>query len=364
MRVRGWLFVLGAVASVIPFRTHASVVSICNQGDTILDVATALYNKSIWLGDSYRVSGWYEVAPSKCATVYSAEDPEPVYLGFTFLSADQSLRQYVSDPSGGGDNPFKAVSQNFCVAVGQVFDYTTRTKGVNGSCQAGFQPLEFTLYVGLDSGDYGRVEYSLFPRKGDVESNAIGARSGTTARLIFGDAVQFDNGQWTYAANGSALPHNLISEKTGLPPLVPKQQYSPDREPVAQLLKRINGVMNSFQQCRDTGRGMNMVSSQFDMDERGVVDFTSADSMGKDPPFGGAIANLDLDDPLINDHDPGCLLVTLQCKGGAQCVRQGNDAMPYLQFWMNTREQTSSIIDALKAIAAFYPDGQGEIRDR
>jgi hypothetical protein len=38
--------------------------------------------------------------------------------------------------------------------------------------------------------------------------------------------------------------------------------------------------------------------------------------------------------------------------------------MKYLQFWMNTREQTNSIIEALKGIAVFYPDGQGEIRKR
>jgi hypothetical protein len=106
---------------------------------------------------------------------------------------------------------------------------------------------------------------------------------------------------------------------------------------------------------------MNMVSSRFDMDAHGIVNFTSFDSMGTEPPFGGAIANLDLNDPLINDHDPGCLLVTLQCKDGAQCVRQGNDAMKYLQFWMNTRDQSNSIIEALKGMVAFYPDGQGEV---
>lgn len=359
MRVRLLLFILGAVALSIPLRANASVVSICNQGDASLNVTTAVYSKSVWLGDSYHVTGWYAVEPDKCAVVYSAEDPEDVYFGFTFLGSDQSLRKYISTPSGGQDNLFKAISENFCVAVGQVFDYRTKTKGVAGACQAGFQPLEFSLYAGLDSDNYGRVEYALFPHKDDRESGVIGARAGTTARLIFGDAVQFDGSRWTYA-NGAALPHNLIDERTGLPPLLPKEQHSLGEAPVVQYSKQIRDVMNSFQQCRDTGAGMNMVSSRFDMDDYGIVDFASADSMGPNPPFGAAIANLDLNDPHIDDHDQGCLLVTLECKDGAQCVRQRDDAMKYLQFWMNTREQTNSIIEALKGIAVFYPDGQGE----
>jgi hypothetical protein len=328
-----------------------------------LNVATAAHSKSMLWGDSYHLSGWYTVEPGKCAVVYSAEDPQDLYFGFTFQGSDQSLRKYVSAPTGGQDNPFKAISENFCVAVGQVFDYSTKAKGVTGGCQAGFQPLEFSLYVALSSDDYGRLEYGLFPHKDDLESDLIGTRTGTTARLIFGDAVQFAGAQWTYA-NGTALPHNLISDKTGLPPLLPKKQYSPNSQPVAQLFKQIKDVTNSFQQCRDTGGGMTMVSSRFNMDEHGIVSFTTVDSMGPEPQFGGAIANLDLSAPLINDHDPGCLLVTLQCKDGARCVRQGNDAMSYLNFWMNTRDQTNSIIEALKGMAAFYPDGQGEVNTK
>ncbi|HEX3842899.1 MAG TPA: hypothetical protein VHV80_00945 [Steroidobacteraceae bacterium] len=363
MRVRVLLFVLGAVALFTPFRVNASVVSICNQGDASLNATTAVYSKSIWLGDSYHVTGWYAIEPGKCAVVYSAEDPEDVYFGFTFLGSDQSLRKYVSTPSGGQDNLFKAISENFCVAVGQVFDYKTKTKGVAGGCQAGFQPLEFSLYAGLDSDDYGRVGYTLFPHKDERESDVIGTRPGTTARLIFGDPVQFDGSQWTYA-NGTALPHNLVNQKTGLPPLLPKEQYSPSQEPVAQFFKQIKHVMNSFQQCRDTGRGINLVSSQFDMDDHGIADFTSSDSMGTNPSYGAAIANVDLNNPHINDHDPGCLLVSFDCKTGGQCVRQGNDAMAWLSFWVNTREQANTIIEALKGIAVFYPDGQGEMHSK
>jgi hypothetical protein len=363
MRIRVPLSLVGAMALLIPFRAHAAVVSICNQGDAPLNVATAVYSKSIWLGDSYAVTGWYPVEAGKCEVVYSAEDPDDVYFGFIFQGSDQSLRKYVSEPTGGQDNLFKAISENFCVAVGKVFDYKTKTKGSPGGCQTGFQPLEFSLYAGLDSDNYGRVSYTLFPHRDDRESNEIGTRAGTTARLIFGDAVQFDGSQWTYA-NGTALPHNLIDRKTGLPPLLPKQQYSLNSEPVATYFKKLKGVMSSFQQCRNTGAGMNLVSSRFDMDDYGIVDFASSDSMGQNPPYGGAVANLDLDNPHIDDHDPGCLLVTFDCKNGGQCARQGNDAMPYLQFWINTREQVDAIIDALKGIAVFYPDGQGEIHNK
>lgn len=362
MRARTTLLVLGAVALCIPFQADASVVSICNQGDTSLNVATAIYSKSMWLGDSYDVTGWYAVDPGKCAVVYSAEDPDDVYFGFTFLGSDRNLRKYVSTPSGGQDNLFKAVSENFCVAVGQVFDYKTKTKGVAAGCQAGFRPLEFSLYAGLDSDNYGRVEYTLFPRKDDRESDVIGTRPGTTARLIFGNAVQFDGSQWTYA-NGAALPHNLIDEKTGLPPLLPKQQYSPGSEPVAEYFRQIKSVMNSFQQCRDTSRGITLVSSRFDMDDSGIVSFTSSDSMGTNPPYGVAIANVDLNNPHIFDHDPGCVLVDFDCKDGMQCARQGNDATTWLSFWVNSREQANTIIEALKEIAPFYPDGQGEIHN-
>jgi hypothetical protein len=91
--------------------------------------------------------------------------------------------------------------------------------------------------------------------------------------------------------------------------VLPKQQYSSSQEPVAEYLKQVKGGMNSFQQCRDTGAGIDRVSSQFDMDDYGIVSFTSSDSMGKNPSFGAAVANLDLSSSHINDHDPGCLLV-------------------------------------------------------
>jgi hypothetical protein len=82
--------------------------------------------------------------------------------------------------------------------------------------------------------------------------------------------------------------------------------------------------------------------------------------MGTYPPYGAAVANLDLGNPHIDDHDPGCLLVSFDCKNGARCVRQGSDAQGWLSFWMNTREQANIVIEALKGIAVFYPDGQGE----
>ena len=57
------------------------------------------------------------------------------------------------------------------------------------------------------------------------------------------------------------------------------------------------------------------------------------------------VFNLDLDNPHIDDHDAGCLLVNFDCKSGMQCVRQGSDAMTWLS----------------KGISEFYPDGPGEM---
>jgi hypothetical protein len=361
MRIRALLFALGAVALFIPFRANASVVSICNQGDASLNVTTAVYSKSMWLGDSYHVTGWYAIEPGNCAVVYSAEDPQDVYFGFTFQGSDQNLRKYVSTPSGGQDNLFKAISENFCVAIGQVFDYNTKTKGVVGGCQAGFQPLEFSLYAGLDSDNYGRVGYTLFPHKDDRESDVIGTHAGTTARLIFGDAVQFDGSRWTYA-NGTPLPDTLIISKTGLPPLLPKQQYSPRREPVATYLKQIKDTMNSFHECTAT-LGARILSTGFDMDDYGIVNASSTETLMQASlalAYGAAIANLDLENAKFTDED-GCVLVDLACKNGGQCIRNGDDATVWFAFYVNTREQANTIIEALKAIAVFYPDGQGEI---
>jgi hypothetical protein len=367
MRVRVLLFVLGAVALSIPFRSSASVVSICNQGDASLNVTTAVYTKSVWLGDSYHVTGWYAVEPDKCAVVYSAEDPEDVYFGFTFLGSDQSLRKYISTPSGGQDNLFKAISENFCVAVGQVFDYRTKTKGVAGGCQAGFQPLEFSLYAGLDSDNYGRVEYALFPHKDDRESGVIGTRAGTTGRLIFGDAVQFDGSRWTYA-NGTPLPDTLIISKTGLPPLLPKQQFSTGQAPVAENIRKIKDVLAGFQSCKTTGLfGMQITSSTFDMDDYGVVVVAqSTTTVMSDGPHaatfadGAAIGNLDLDHPAIVEQGPDCLSVRLACSNGS-CVRDGDETDSSWAFYLNNSQQINIVLDALRAIAPYYPDGKGDI---
>lgn len=363
MRGRLLLFVIAAAALFIPYRADASVVNICNKGDASLNVTTAVYSKSIWFGDSYHITGWYVVDPGKCTVVYSSEDPEDVYFGFTFLGSDQNLRKYVSEPRG-GDDLFKAVSQNFCVAIGQVFDYKTKTKGIGDGCQAGFLPLEFSLYAALDSDNYGRVDYSLFPDKDDRESDTIGTRAGTTARLIFGDAVQFDGSRWTYA-NGTALPDTLIIKKTGLPPLLPKQQYSPSKEPVAKYFKQIKDVMNSFHECKAT-LGARILSTRFDMDDYGIVNAMSTEILMQatlTDAYGAAIANLDLENPQFTDQD-GCVLVDLGCKNGGQCIREGDDATVWFPFYTNTREQANAVIEALKGIAVFYPDGQGEIHTK
>jgi hypothetical protein len=75
---------------------------------------------------------------------------------------------------------------------------------------------------------------------------------------------------------------------------------------------------------------------------------------------GAAIANLDLQNPNVIDQGPGCLSVSFACKNGP-CVRSGNDKDVYWAFYVNTREQANSIINALRAIAPFYLDGAGDI---
>jgi len=79
---------------------------------------------------------------------------------------------------------------------------------------------------------------------------------------------------------------------------------------------------------------------------------------------GAALANLDLTN--VHTFNNGeCVVVSLQCKDGAQCVRSttnsSDGADVVWAYIVNTTEQGNRILNALWAIAPFYPDGSGEI---
>ena len=347
-----------AAAVVLPPAAHSAVVSICNSGNTNVSVAVAIYSKSLLFGNSYRVSGWYTVGPHKCEVMYSADTPDPIYLGFTYRDSANVLRTHVSEPST-PDDLAKAVSEKLCVAPNDAFDYTTRTKGAG--CQEGYKPLEFSLYFALDEGNTGRVSYTVSPDKSDREGAALTMPAGT-ARLIFGDEVHFDGTHWTFA-NGSRVPEKLLAKKTGEPPLMPKEQHSTTQPPVAAYVAQIRNVFSAFKPCSISKGNDPVTSVQLDIDSSGVIisQMSSPEKLKR----GAAIANLDLAHPTIDTSDNDCTLFGFDCKDGAQCARSKDDYYDStavdINILVNTREQVDSVINALRHIAPYYPEGEGEV---
>jgi hypothetical protein len=201
-----------------------------------------------------------------------------------------------------------------------------------------------------------------------------------TAHLIFGDAVHLKGGQWRFE-NGTALPAGLLDPKSGRPPLLPKQQYSPQQAPVSQYVKTIKDIFASVQACREytdttkTQLAMSVESSGFDLDDYGVlvsrtVATTPSHAQRIGYGQGAALANLDLQHAEIVDQ--GCMLLVIRCRNGSSCIRSqsvqrggdtGDIGVSFLSFEINTREQGAKILDALTAAAPFYPAGDGETHE-
>jgi hypothetical protein len=74
-----------------------------------------------------------------------------------------------------------------------------------------------------------------------------------------------------------------------------------------------------------------------------------------------ALGNLALENATI--ADAGCVMLVLPCRGG-KCVLDGDAAGESMDFELSTRAQADSLLKSLRAIAPFYPDGVGVLRDR
>lgn len=337
---------------------------ICNKGNITLHVARVIYSVSILSGNSYQVSGWTGIEPGNCEVVYNSSNGEDVYFGFTGLDSNMKVRTYTTAPRG-GDAGFKAMSQKICIAPSP-FSYTVKTKDELSSCKLGFEPLEFTLLLNPEAADAKRTTYTMLPVEENL-GNEIGNSVAATARLIFGDGVTLYGNQWSFA-KGGPLPATLIDSKTGLPPLLPKQQSDHTKAPVAAYVKEITDLVGSFQTCSLQGFLPAQISgASFGMDDYGIVSsgYASTVKMATGPVVantgdGAAIANLDLTKPGIIDQGPNCVSVSFPCKNGP-CVRNGNSLEIYWSIYVNTRDQSDSVVAALKAIAPYYPDGSGEI---
>lgn len=359
-----WLLLcaVSMTAVAVPARADTSV-EICNQGNTTLHVARVVYTQSLLFGDSYHAAGWYTIEQNRCGTVYDSGNGETVYFGFAYLDEHDTLRTWVTQPERTSDATLRPADERFCASP-TPFDYTVKTKQELQQCRLGFELLDFSMY--LPPTDDTQVSYTMHAWAGDTDSAKFGTRSSARGRLIYGDEVTLYGSQWSYA-NGVQLPPELIDSKTGLPPLIPKRQFSTAQAPVAENIRKIKDVLAGFQSCKTSLFGMQITSSTFEMDDYGVVVAAqSSTTVMTDGPHvvafadGAAIANLDLDKPTIVEQGPNCLSVLLACRSGS-CVRRGNAADSGWGFYLNDREQVGIVLDALRAIAPYYPDGKGDI---
>ncbi|MGH8200928.1 MAG: hypothetical protein ACREVO_11290 [Steroidobacteraceae bacterium] len=256
------LCAVGVLGISVPARADTSV-EICSQGNTTLHVARVVYAQSLLFGDSYRATGWYTVEQNRCSTVYDSGNGETVYFGFAYLDEHDTLRTWVTQPERTSDASLRAADEKFC-APPTPFDYTVKTKEELRQCKLGFELLDFSMY--LPPTDDTQVSYTMHAWKGDTDSAKFGTRSSARARLIFGDEVTLYGSQWSYA-NGVKLPPELVDSKTGLPPLLPKQQFSTGQAPVAENIRKIEDVLAGFQSCKTRLFGTQITSSSFGMDD-------------------------------------------------------------------------------------------------
>lgn len=191
--------------------------------------------------------------------------------------------------------------------------------------------------------------------------------------MILGDAVQSKGDQW-YLADGTAVPAKLIASKTGLPILEPKQQYSVLQAPVDGYIKEITDIVRDTHSCQVNIFHGTASDFALNIDGHGValgLHFVSVPGFPRIIQVqGAALANLDLTNPRIfNDGD--CVVVSLQCKNGQQCVRStsksdvsttdmNDGANVVWAFYVNATDQGNRVLNALRALAPFYPDGEGE----
>ncbi|HEY1891770.1 MAG TPA: hypothetical protein VGG63_15275 [Steroidobacteraceae bacterium] len=359
-----WLLLCAIVLMGTSVAARADTsVEICNQGNTTLYVARVVHTQSLLFGDHYHATGWYTVEKDRCGTVYNSDNGETVFFGFAYRDEHDTLRTWVTEPERTSDATLHAANEKFCASP-TPFDYTVKTKEELQQCRLGFELLDFSMY--LPPTNDTEVSYTMHAWQGETDNAKFGTHSSAHGRLIYGDEVTLYGSQWSYAS-GVQLPPELIDSKTGLPPLMPKLQFSTLQAPVADNIRKIKDLLAGLQTCKTSLFGMQITSSTFDMDDYGVVIAAqSSTTVMTDGPHvvrfadGAAIGNLDLDQPTIVQQGPNCLSVLLACRNGS-CVRRGNAVDSGWGFYVNNRDQVNVVLDALRAIAPYYLDGKGVI---
>jgi len=193
------------------------------------------------------------------------------------------------------------------------------------------------------------------------------AKTPPIGRVILGEDVRLEQGTWRYA-NGRSVPDTLLDKATGGPPLRPKSQRPVTQAPVSTHVADIKAAFGAVKSCQlytSASRDnllWSVISPAFELDDTGVIAsrYVLSTRPGQGYAHGAAIANLSLVDAQIQDRG-GCKVVIVPCKTG-QCVRFEENANPSLTFFVETSEQANRILNALRAIAPFYPSGAGELR--
>ena len=341
----------------------ANGVQICNNGNVTVKTALVETTNPFFSGTNYNVVGWYNVEPGECnQPTFGSPLVLGTYLGFAYRDIGNVLRAHIAMPQAGNYTQSAAVP--FCVATDMAFEYTTKTKPT--SCGAGYALLTFSLFIDSSDPTLGLTTYTVTPDEdefGDPLEDSSKQGPTASARLIFGDEVALYGNQWRFS-NGSAVPASLIDQKSGRPPLLPRQQYSASQEPVAGYLKQLKALFASFQACTAKIAVYDAVISApfFNLDDYGTVVSAYRSTFGStNSSFGAAIANLDLANPRLIEQGVGCITVIFTCKSG-ECVRSGDNADSEWRTYVNSHDEADILVRALRAIVSHYPDGSGEIR--
>jgi len=358
--------------------------AICNYTQFEVSFAAA-ENNGFLSGGSWDVRGWYKIPPGKCIDDSSwGWGGRRTHVGFAFRDSGGTWGSPVFDiPSGSN---VSRSDESFCVAD-DAFEYSLPgdlTSNLLGKSNLPHQPCKAGQYFypasiynpapseGCDAHGFYCAGFAHFDLKLKTDraipvgpqAQASGGRP-VTRTLILGGEVHFD-GQWRYT-NGTVLPADLIDQNSGRPPLHPKEQYSTNKAPVQGYIKEIEGVMSSLHTCAQGGfttmttRRVN--ASNLVFDDTGVVGSITVRPSGDparlpDMEVGGAaLADLYLSSAKLWKLD-GCTWVTITCKDARKCAqwRPGN-AQPLIEFYVNTPEEAQQVLNLLKELAPFYPEG-------